>query len=406
MRKEIRIIINDPLLLITLPIAFVILIFLKFIKNKINIRFGFLSSDRIGHFAANTEMYILQNQFPKSKVTFDILYLPTKPCNKQLAKMWKSKLRIWPRFLVRPFCLITRKLQIFNDFVTGRPISKDRDILNMRDNTDPIISFNDMELEYGSNLLKKFGLKKNDKFVCLIVRDSKYLNTFFSGGDWSYHNYRNSDIDTYIKACEYLTEQGYFVFRMGKIVEKKINSLNPKIIDYPYSPYKSDFMDIFLTANCSFVISTSTGLDAVPLIFRKPILYVNIAPLIDIISSSKKNLILFKKYQYLKNNNKLNMKEIFSSSAGFSYDLNDYKKNNIKLIDNSEDEILDTTREMLELIESNFQKNSELLKLESIFWNNFHALGVKKCNENLHGKLKANISSKILINDENFYNFQ
>ena len=41
--------------------------------------------------------------------------------------------------------------------------------------------------------------------------------------DWSYHDYRDVEISTYEMAVKYLLNEGYFVIRMGKTAEKKLN---------------------------------------------------------------------------------------------------------------------------------------------------------------------------------------
>ena len=64
------------------------------------------------------------------------------------------------------------------------------------------------------------GIEDKDKFICLYVRDKKYLKTQFSNNDWSYHDYRNADIDNFMLAAEKLTKIGYFVIRIGSMVEK------------------------------------------------------------------------------------------------------------------------------------------------------------------------------------------
>jgi len=73
--KEIIIIRNDYKLLITLPIALVLMIFVVLIKKIIIFRFGFVHSDRIGHFAANTELYLCDEINKKKKE-----YIPTGSC--------------------------------------------------------------------------------------------------------------------------------------------------------------------------------------------------------------------------------------------------------------------------------------------------------------------------------------
>ena len=60
--KELNILLNEPVLFITIPIASFILIFLFLLKRIILFRFGFLHSDRIGHFALNTELWLCEKK--------------------------------------------------------------------------------------------------------------------------------------------------------------------------------------------------------------------------------------------------------------------------------------------------------------------------------------------------------
>ena len=76
-------------------------------------------------------------------------------------------------------------------------------------------------------------------------KDSAYLSVH-KGNEYSYHNYRDTDIQNYVLAAEELTFRGYFVIRMGIHVHQAINSTDPKVIDYATNGMRSDFMDIFL----------------------------------------------------------------------------------------------------------------------------------------------------------------
>ena len=75
-------------------------------------------------------------------------------------------------------------------------------------------------------------------------------------------------IDSFSLAADSLAKKGYYVFRMGKNVKGKFKTTSEKVIDYANSKYRSDFLDIFLGANCEFCISTGLGFDEVPEIFR------------------------------------------------------------------------------------------------------------------------------------------
>ena len=50
---------------------------------------------------------------------------------------------------------------------------------------------------------------------------------------------------------------------------------NPRIIDYA-TDFQSDFMDLYLSARCTFFIGNNGGMVTLPLIFRKPLVIVNV----------------------------------------------------------------------------------------------------------------------------------
>ena len=52
----------------------------------------------------------------------------------------------------------------------------DRDVHNLFEKFQPHISFTQDEEVKGRKILSKFGLPHGAKFVCLIVRDSAYLD--------------------------------------------------------------------------------------------------------------------------------------------------------------------------------------------------------------------------------------
>ena len=151
-------------------------------------------------------------------------------------------------------------------------------------NNAPLLSFDRYELDQGRDFLKSVEIYENQPFVCLNVRDAKFLQEseplgWSKNRDWSYHNYRDTEIRDYVVAAETLANMGYLVFRMGAIVAKPLESSHPLIFDYATNGMRTDFLDIYLAAHCKFCVSTGTGWDSVPQIFRRPTLYVNFTPI-------------------------------------------------------------------------------------------------------------------------------
>ncbi len=397
-KRHIKILKSEPDLLITLFIApFFILLFF-FLKPFIQIRVGLLHCDRLGHFTVNTELYILEKNFIHKKIkkrSFDFLYLPWKTsCNKTLENLWRRKLIILPRFILRPICLIIRSFNFLKDFRCGVPTNSDRDVLNLIEKYPPTLKFSEKEEEFGKLELKKLGIEENSKFVCVIFRDSSYLDQIYLKR-FSKHDYRDSDIQNFLLAAEELTKRGYYVIRMGAVVNKPFKTSNEKIIDYAYRGLRTDFMDIYLGAKCEFCVTTGTGFDGVPMIFRKPLVYVNFSPLFHIHIESEFFTFIPKHHYSKKLERRLTAKEIINSDCFYYLNEAEFIKNNIELKENSPEEIRDVVIEMCMKINNEEFMDGEDKKFQNKFWDIFP--NQRKYRGNLYyGKRKSTIGSKFL----------
>lgn len=369
------------------------------------VRFRNLPSNRIGHFAANTELYCCERDLKIGtplQPYLDIFFF-NDISNNHLAKMWKKKLIVLPSFILAPFFYLNN---FFCNFFNSCKLHKIQ-MENWRDKnllfekTKPHLSFSSREKSYGQESLKKFGLKENSKFVCLIVRDSAYLANY-QDRDWSYHDFRNCNIDNFILACEALTSRGYYVFRMGNKVLKKIKNSNPKIIDYANSSKKSEFLDIYLGANCEFCLTTATGFDCIPYIFRKPLASINV-PLSDLFTYGKNNIHITRHHFSLKEKKRLSMTEIFEQEVDCSIGGHIYKSKEIILEEPTPEEVRDLAIEMVERLEGSWRENIEDIELQKKFSKKFKLLVDKKKNTSLlHGKIVSRFGANFLRKNKNF----
>lgn len=356
-------------LVISIPIVFII----RIIQQFIYIRIHELESRRLGHFAGNTEMYLceMENRIgvPPGKF-LDLFYLQQPVCNKQLAKMWGRKILILPYFVMKP-------IDKLNNLFFGDCKYKIQSVVGWSNllETSPIhLKFTNNEEIKGKKYLKKMGLDINSKFICLNVRDSAFLKHFFPGCNFDYHNYRDSDINNYVLAADELTKRGYFVIRMGAKVEKPLITKNPKIIDYACNGMRNDFMDVYLAAKCKFCISTSTGWDSLPLIFRRPILLVNYPEIKDLYKIEINQLFIPKHFVSKETNKQITFSEILSNNKTFLSE--DFELSKIAVIENSPEEIYEVVVEFDDKLKNKweYQQNDIFLqkKFQSLFQNKYH----------------------------------
>ena len=335
-----------------------ILIFLKLIYPFFKIHFGVLNSDRIGRYVIEYSLSYTINK--KKKLNeLNLFYLAGKSSNKFFDLIVKRNLIILP--LVK-YIYIANKFFFFSeksDFNLKYAITN-RDDNGILYNEENILNFKDTENTFCKNFLKKIGFINNKKLVCLIVRDSSYLKNIQPEIDWTYHDHRDSNIKKYKRAIQWLCDNDYFVIRMGKITNNKLNFSNINFFDYSQSNLKNDLLDIWLFANCNLCISTGTGIDFVSLISKKPIFFCEYIPVSYFISFSS-SYTLPKKLIWRTNNKELNLKEYIKHNYNNSHLI---FKNNILVKGLNSYEILHDLKIYLNIINKKQSQNSLKYNLE------------------------------------------
>lgn len=392
-----------PLDIIAVPVV----VLVRLMSPWFLVRFGPLISSRIGHFAANTEMYLCEREEGinvPDRPHLDILFFGHRPlCNKQLAKMWKRTLRIWPSWLIVPVYRVNEILPGGAKHQVGDNTQNDRDVHNLLDKYPAHLKFTVDEENIGKANLIAMGIPIVSPFVCFIVRDDEYLDKHMPGNNWSYHNYRDASIENFVMAAEALVARGYYVIRMGSVVAKAFPTDNPKIIDYAFNGMRTDFMDIYLSAKCSFCVSSGTGLDAVPAwLFRKPAVFTNFVPLGYIPTFVHDFLIISRKHIDIVTNQELSLSQIFSRGVGHCVLAREYEDQNVKLIENSNEEIRDAVLEMEERITGNRTTNENDLQLQNRFRKLFPVNATDNRGIQLHGKISASFGAKYLQNNQDW----
>ena len=399
MKLAIPILLKLPLYTLAIPAVVVV----RMMKPWLLVRVGSLTSTSIGHFAANTELYFCERDaginMPAQR-NIDLFYMSKPVCNQQLTIMWKRVLRVWPAWFLGPIDGANRLIPGGAAHEIGNNTQHDRDVHNLLDQFAPHLQFTAEEEARGEEGLRAMGIQPGASFVCLTVRDSAYLDAHLNRGDFSYHNYRDSDIQNYVLAAEELADRGYFLIRMGARVRAAIVSAHPKVIDYATNGMRSDFMDIYLGAKCLFCISVGTGFDAVPLVFRRPIAYVNMVPIGYFFTFRDQFLGIFKHHYSARRMRELSLMEILTHEVGFCLRTSDYESAGVELIENTSQEIRDVVIEMVERLNGTWQPHDDDDELQRRFWELFpkEALDVFRGHP-LHGEIRARFGAWFLRNN-------
>jgi len=340
-------------------------ILIRILKPLVLIRTGQIFSERIGHFVQDSSEHYIRRKY-LGEGSFDILSLGGVS-NVQWFSMlrrvnlvrgrWAHYLHAW-----------NRRLPGNASHVVPSSFTHSRDMHGLFARFDAQIPFTPEENLEAKEWLKSKGWTEGEAFICLLVRDSAYTMALESAPeDLHETSFRNSKIETYAPAIDWLSAQGVWVIRMGIQMNTKLTSESARVIDYSFDAGKSALLDIWLFANCTGCISTASGPDVISQVYRKPLLFLNTLPLWHLNSSS--NCIwLPKKLMWAHNSASLSLDEHLR--FGFMRD-SDYANSGIDIVDNTSEEILRTVQEFWHRLDGSWLETEGIVLLQNEFWDAF-----------------------------------
>ena len=343
-----------------------------------NYKFGRLPSHEIGHYASNVEIYLCEKEAKihgDSKNTIEIWYRNPDyaVANKQLDAMWSRVIKISNSPITRYADAISRRLPGGPKFSISH---HDRDAYGLYGKMQPHIQFSKSESKQGEDFLDSVRHVAGQKFVCVTVRDSSYKRDQFENRDLAHDDYRNNDISNFRNIAEKLASDGYLVFRMGAKVERPFGVDKPGVFDYASNGMRTDFLDVYLSANCEIFISTVLGLDSIPEIFRVPRVLTNYIPIANFGKYGPQDLIIPKQYWIDREARFMSFSEIVASknALGSCTSSYEYQRAGLKLVENTPQEITLATQEVLARKSGTWQTTNEAKLLQQKFWSLYDQL--------------------------------
>lgn len=224
-----------------------------------------------------------------------------------------------------------------------------------------------------------FKIPTNSKLICIHIRTSNFYKHHNKSGD----DYRNSEIDTYFEAIDFLNSIGFYVIRIG---EKLNNSFSFKLsnknmfIDYPDTNFKSGKMDLILANESVFYVATDSGPHWYAGSLMKKLCIIN-SPLKDGFPYYKNTIFLPLKYKI--NKIEIHYQDILKLYTNCHFQWQ-FENNQIEIEKNNSHDIKKTIEESLfdcGLLSNYVYKNKNNLEKNR---NNFREL---------NGKLQTNILS-------------
>lgn len=365
---------------------------LRLIRPLVLVRFYAMTSDHIGHFAGDTEHYLCERDAGinvPSRRHLDVCFMGERPvCNEQLASMWRRVLHVWPAWMLAPIVALSRRIPGGEEHHIEIALY-DHDVRNLLDRFPQHLRFTADEEARGQAGLRAMGITPGTPYVCVTARDNAYFQAHWPDHNLGEDNYRNCDIENFVLAAEELARRGYVVIRMGAKVQQVMRTPRPMILDYATNGMRTDFMDVYLGATCAFCISSSTGFDAIPRVFRRPVSFVNMVQWVGIAAASSTFLAITKHHYSISEKRELTLKEVLALGHRFFEVNGNTEATGIRLIENTPEEIRDIAVEMAERLRQVWRPEADDESLQRHFWAQFPAAGDHEIRGEIRGRFGA-----------------
>ncbi len=231
----------------------------------------------------------------------------------------------------------------------------------IQEGRQPFFTLSDEDYQRGWDCLRSLGLPPGAWFVTMHVREPGWRD---SGS--REENFRNADITTYIPAIKAITDAGGWVIRIGDPGMSKLPAM-AKVIDYAHSSAKSDWMDIFLCAQCRFMIGTSSGMCVIAAAFGVPLVMTNLLPGYGVYHFTSRDLFIPRPCLFEDKKRYLNFRELISPPVGTASAQSHYDHCHLQIRANNAQEIQAVVEEMLERCAGTLQYSQEDQSLQQQF---------------------------------------
>jgi putative glycosyltransferase (TIGR04372 family) len=372
-----------------------ILLPLSIFLHLLGVRHFKVFAERIGHLAIEPDCLIKEIKLGRKKSFFYLIVLDRKYIsNQHLMNYWKKYFYISQSKSLFYFINVLSKFGLMSEnpklYIKNENASQHvYDIYNQWKEREPLIKIKYEDTMWSREILSKIGLPKSSWYIVIHVRTEG-----FSSVDDDIQYYRNSNIDKLLPAIKKITDLGGWVIRIGDNKMPKLKKMN-KVFDYAHSDLKSARMDFCLIAQAKFMIGNTSGVACLASVLDVPCVALNIIPL-PVAWLTKKDIFIPKLIWDKKHDRYLTFKEILEKEISFYNFSNQYKKANLDVVENSEQEILCIVNEMIDVVIKN--KKIKTIKYQ------FNSFFKKSINKKHYGYFStANISKSFVKSNKKLF---
>lgn len=339
-------------------IASILLLPLSVVMYSLSYRRVVFFIDRIGHLAIEPDTLVKAQKLGLIKAKRWFVLAPGhRVSNQHLLHYWEQYFTIYRSPLA---CLFLQCVSAWpfmrldvSHFINNDKGSQWGYEINERwGDREPVLQISLEDREWGDARLAEMGLPQGAWFVGVHVREGG-----FSPVDEVLHAHRNGSINNLIPAIEEITRRGGWVIRLGDPTMKPLKQM-PQVIDYAHHPLKSARLDIILCARARFILGNTSGVFLIGTAFGVPSALANMIPM-PTLGFLKQDLSIPKLLWDRQKDRYLSFKEVMASPISTYRYASLYEKNKITVVENSPEDILALTVEMLDRLNEKYTETSE-----------------------------------------------
>ncbi|MFZ9648205.1 MAG: TIGR04372 family glycosyltransferase [Ilumatobacteraceae bacterium] len=366
--KALKTFLQFGLRLLALPVVFIFYLLRKYVV----VEFVLPNVTLFGHLALEPEKVLSNIASHGSRSVGDpkrvliwSLGKSREQVNKALVKIWRRELFVLPSAIVDAMHRASKWLPNFEMRVLQFDKLHEND--HVLDLCDSNLKFTSSEIEMGEKYLRHVGIEAHTPYICLVVREAAWAPP--TTGPSSSGTLRSRSFEDFLLAAEALADLGVAVIKLGAAGTFK--TAGTKIIDYANSKDKSEFLDVYLPAHAKCVVSTMSGPDAVALVGRVPVLYVDIAQYSLCFAGTRLVTWVPARLISQKSGRAMSLSETFESGAGRFLGSSAFEHAGIKIEQSSPEQIRDYC---LDFYKSLSAPKSDAEQMQSFYREKFHTL--------------------------------
>ena len=366
--KALKTFLQLGLRLLALPVVFIFYLLRKYMV----VEFVLPNVTLFGHLALEPEKILsnIANKGPRlvgepKRVLIWSLGKSKDQVNKALVKIWRRELFVLPSAIVDAMHRASKWLPNFEMRVLQFDKLHEND--HVLDSCESHLKFTSSEVKIGEKYLRDVGIEPANPYICLIVREAAWAPP--TTGPSSSGTLRSRSFEDFLLAAETLADLGVAVIKLGAAGTFK--TAGTKIIDYANSKDKSEFLDVYLPSHAKCVVSTMFGPDAVALVGRVPVLYIDIAQYSLCFAGTRLVTWVPARLISQKLGRAMSLSEVFESGAGRFLGSTAFEQAGIKIEQSSPELIRDYC---LDFYESLTNQKLDDGPMQNLYREKFHTL--------------------------------